>query len=539
LPIKVTADAGLAASISQNTLTIRNDWASIAETSPPSLTNYSRLVYNETLGTYERISELTTFAGGTLTTALNEAAPVTLASASVVNIGAANANTITITGVTAITGFDTITAGAVRRLIFASALTLTHNGTSLILPTGADITTAAGDAFVFLSLGSGNWRCIDYQLASGAALALSIPDNSITSAKVADNAITPAKVNDGAITSAKVADNAITSAKVADNAITPAKLSSSALSIARTQNRVINGAMQHSQERGNALVDVTTGVAYVVDQWRALLSTTPGGTLRAQRVQSVTPAGALNRLRFTVQVADASIAAGDFYAISQPIEGSMVADALFGSASARTIIVRLGVSSSQAGTYTVALRNGASNRSWLGSITIAPGEINIDLVRTVVLTGDTTGTWLTDTGLGMDLSICLAAGSTFQGAAGWSAGNFLATSSQTNFMATGGATFELFDVGHYVDVNAVGIAPTYEVPRFDDDLRLCRRYWKNLRAAVQSSFSMTIVHDPQLVSVPAVSGGGAGFALTWNFTNSCGFSQTTAAQQDLVFNSRY
>ena len=509
LPIKVTADAGLAASISQNTLTIRNDWASIAETSPPSLTNYSRLVYNETLGTYERISELTTFAGGTLTTALNEAAPVTLASASVVNIGAANANTITITGVTAITGFDTITAGAVRRLIFASALTLTHNGTSLILPTGADITTAAGDAFVFLSLGSGNWRCIDYQLASGAALALSIPDNSITSAKVADNAITPAK------------------------------LSSSALSIARTQNRVINGAMQHSQERGNALVDVTTGVAYVVDQWRALLSTTPGGTLRAQRVQSVTPAGALNRLRFTVQVADASIAAGDFYAISQPIEGSMVADALFGSASARTIIVRLGVSSSQAGTYTVALRNGASNRSWLGSITIAPGEINIDLVRTVVLTGDTTGTWLTDTGLGMDLSICLAAGSTFQGAAGWSAGNFLATSSQTNFMATGGATFELFDVGHYVDVNAVGIAPTYEVPRFDDDLRLCRRYWKNLRAAVQSSFSMTIVHDPQLVSVPAVSGGGAGFALTWNFTNSCGFSQTTAAQQDLVFNSRY
>jgi hypothetical protein len=403
------------------------------------------------------------------------------------NIFSAASNTINVTGAVNITGFDTIAAGATRRLIFSGACPITHNPTSLILPGGANVTTAPGDVLEFQSLGGGNAKCIGYTKADGTA-AVGPPPATI-----------PAPI----------------------------------------RTRIINGAMQHSQERGNVLVDVTTGAVYVVDQWRAILSTTPGGTLRAQRVQSVTPAGALNRLRFTVQVADASIAAGDFYAISQPIEGSMVADALFGSASARTIIVRLGVSSSQAGTYTVALRNGASNRSWLGSITIAPGEINIDLVRTVVLTGDTTGTWLTDTGLGMDLSICLAAGSTFQGAAGWSAGNFLATSSQTNFMATGGATFELFDVGHYVDVNAVGIAPTYEVPRFDDELRRCRRYWKNLRAAVQTSFSMTIVHDPQLVSVPAVSGGGAGFALTWNFTNSCGFSQTTAAQQDLVFNSRY
>jgi hypothetical protein len=213
-PINVTADAGLGASITRNTLSIRNNWEGIGKTTPPSLVNYSRLVYNETLGTYERISELTTFAGGTLTTALNEAAPVTLASAGIVNIGAANANTITITGVTAITGFDTIPAGAVRRLIFASALTLTHNAISLILPTGANITTAAGDAFVFLSLGSGNWRCMDYQLASGAALALNIPDSSITSAKIADGTITGADIATGTITAANIADGTITAAKI-------------------------------------------------------------------------------------------------------------------------------------------------------------------------------------------------------------------------------------------------------------------------------------------------------------------------------------
>lgn len=110
------------------------------------------------------------FTGGTLTSALNEAPAVTIASASTVNIGAAAANTISVSGTTTITAFDAIAASAVRRLVFGGALTLTHNGTSLILPTGANITTAAGDVAEFVSLGSGNWRCVNYMRASGAAL---------------------------------------------------------------------------------------------------------------------------------------------------------------------------------------------------------------------------------------------------------------------------------------------------------------------------------------------------------------------------------
>jgi hypothetical protein len=47
---------------------------------------------------------------------------------------------------------------------------LTHNGTSLILPGSASITTAANDVAGFRSLGSGNWQCEWYQRASGSAL---------------------------------------------------------------------------------------------------------------------------------------------------------------------------------------------------------------------------------------------------------------------------------------------------------------------------------------------------------------------------------
>ena len=111
------------------------------------------------------------FTGGTLSTALNEAPLTTLASASTTNIGAESANTVNISGTTTITSFGTIASGAVRRLVFQGALTLTHNATSLILPTRANITTAAGDIAEFVSLGSGNWRCTDYLRASGEPLA--------------------------------------------------------------------------------------------------------------------------------------------------------------------------------------------------------------------------------------------------------------------------------------------------------------------------------------------------------------------------------
>lgn len=108
--------------------------------------------------------------GGSLSGALNEAKGADIASATTTDIGAATGNYVVITGTTTITGLGTVQAGTRREVNFSGILTLTHNGTSLILPTGANITTAAGDTATFISLGSGNWVCINYQRASGAAL---------------------------------------------------------------------------------------------------------------------------------------------------------------------------------------------------------------------------------------------------------------------------------------------------------------------------------------------------------------------------------
>lgn len=77
-----------------------------------------------------------------------------------------------VTGTTTITDIDftTDTAGREVKLVFDGALTLTHNATTLILPGGASITTAAGDVAVIRSEGSDVVRCLDYTKASGTAI---------------------------------------------------------------------------------------------------------------------------------------------------------------------------------------------------------------------------------------------------------------------------------------------------------------------------------------------------------------------------------
>jgi hypothetical protein len=78
-----------------------------------------------------------------------------------------------ITGTTTITSFTEKTAGVRRAVKFSGVLTLTHNATSLILPGEVNITTAANDRVEFISLGSGNWICSNYQRANGTALVAS------------------------------------------------------------------------------------------------------------------------------------------------------------------------------------------------------------------------------------------------------------------------------------------------------------------------------------------------------------------------------
>lgn len=88
----------------------------------------------------------------------------TLASAGTTDLGTAATNIVLISGTTTITAFGSTasTQDPLYFIRFSGALTLTHDGTSLILPSSANITTANGDTAVALYLGSGNWKVLSY-----------------------------------------------------------------------------------------------------------------------------------------------------------------------------------------------------------------------------------------------------------------------------------------------------------------------------------------------------------------------------------------
>lgn len=118
--------------------------------------------------------------GDQMTGALDLAALANVASAGTCNIGAATTNNVTVTGAVGITGWGVKAAGAIRHVTFSGAPLLTHHATSMILPGAANIQAAAGDTGTFLSLGGGNWRCLQYQRASGLpVVSVSVPAGGI------------------------------------------------------------------------------------------------------------------------------------------------------------------------------------------------------------------------------------------------------------------------------------------------------------------------------------------------------------------------
>lgn len=103
-----------------------------------------------------------------------------IASAGTTSLVSAGQSTLVVTGTTTIASLGIAIPGDVRQLIFEGILTLTHSA-SLLLPTSANITTAAGDAAIVIATSTG-WKVLTYQRADGRPLAGSTPTSWETTA---------------------------------------------------------------------------------------------------------------------------------------------------------------------------------------------------------------------------------------------------------------------------------------------------------------------------------------------------------------------
>jgi hypothetical protein len=238
-------------------------------------------------------------------------------------------------------------------------------------------------------------------------------------------------------------------------------------------NRIINGAMVIDQRNAGASVTPTDG-QYTLDRWLANVSQASKLTVQ-QNAGSVTPpAGFANYLGVTSS-SSYSITSTDYFVVSQKIEGFNTADLNWGSASAKTITISFWVRSSLTGTFGGALNNNDGNRWYPFSYTISAA--NTWEQKSITVAGDTTGTWGTTNGVGIQLRFSLGTGSTYSASAGsWITSPVSSVTGAVSVVGTNGATFYI--TGVQLEVGST--ATSFDYRSIGTELALCQRYfWKN------------------------------------------------------------
>jgi hypothetical protein len=252
--------------------------------------------------------------------------------------------------------------------------------------------------------------------------------------------------------------------------------------VTQFKNRIINGAMVIDQRNAGASISAADG-SHVVDRWRMYLASGSGskGNMQ-QNLGSVTPpTGFKNYIGFTTTSAY-SVASGDAYAFQQRIEGFNIADLGWGTANASAVTLSFRVYSSLTGTFGGSLRNSDGTRSYPFSYTIS--SANTWTTISIAISGETTGTWVVNNGVGAYLSFGLGVGSTYSGTAGaWASASYWSATGATSVVGTNGATFYI--TGVQLEVGST--ATSFDYRPYGTELALCQRYYQQVGSSAASS----------------------------------------------------
>ncbi len=211
-----------------------------------------------------------------------------------------------------------------------------------------------------------------------------------------------------------------------------------------SKNYIINGDMRISQRFvGNTIVSPGNG-QYTMDRWQYIkVGAMVHNMVRATDVPTVAESGMLfqNSLLITLTTPDTSIAATDYCAIGQIIEGYN-----FTRLAQKAFTISFWVKATLPGTYSVGLQNSVADRGYAGEYTI--DATNTWEYKTIkIAASPSAGTWNYTNGVGLKVWFTLASGSNFNVAPdAWASSTVLGSTNQVNGVNTGATNFWLTGV---------------------------------------------------------------------------------------------
>ena len=247
------------------------------------------------------------------------------------------------------------------------------------------------------------------------------------------------------------------------------------ISVANTfgfKNRLINGAMVIDQRNAGASVTPTTDLTYTLDRFNVRLSVTSKFSVQQNAGAVTPPAGFTNYLGVT-SLSAYSISASDYFGIAQRVEGFNVSDLNWGTASAQSVTLSFWVRSSLTGTFGVTFVNSASSRAYPATYTISTA--NTWEQKSITVAGDTSGTWVTNNGVGVQITWGLGYGTSNSTTANaWNAGTGFMATGATSVVGTNGATFYITGV----QLEKGSTATSFDYRPYGTELQLAQRYFE-------------------------------------------------------------
>ena len=253
------------------------------------------------------------------------------------------------------------------------------------------------------------------------------------------------------------------------------------------KNKIINGSMVIDQRNAGASVAVLAADTYTLDRWSSYASATSKLTIQ-QNAGSVTPPVGFTNYLGATSLSAYTVTSSQVFVTMQYIEGYNMADLAWGTANAKTITLSFWARSSLTGTFGGSILNDARTRSYVFSYNIS--SANTWEYKTITITGDTSGTWLTTNGRGMGVYFSLGTGSSLSGTAGsWGSSELYAPTGSVSVVGTNGATFYI--TGVQLEQNTS--ATPFERRLYNQELANCQRYyWKWVPSSVYSNLGVGI-----------------------------------------------